>query len=695
MSLLVPKELAHVRELMKQAKFDEALENIEQLEKTESLSSEDQLSAFLIKGSIYLSLQRTRKAVQVYDVAYQLSQDLGLIPESVSALIGKANVLFLGERDKANSYISEAEEQLNSLAKDPSTQALRVNLLLIKSWILYFKRLYDKATELAMERLNLIEKEKIGNKYDLPPTFLLLGWINFMQGNRNDALDYIMKGLKLNKEINSPGGIAECYALASSIHLLEGNYDEALQHCRQGLSIKKITGRAKITLLRNSAAIFYYKSEMNKVLNYRQQAVAIAEELNIKDLLIPNLNDLGFCYRVMGRIRLAKETFERTLILTEKGSYVLEMARALMGLIWLYIGEGSHEDANRYFSRLSKLYDQKKNEIDISNEYLFSKANLMKTSPRMRDHVEAQALFKQLIENPDEGGGGGIKILRRFSKENLVFDMGHLCDLLLEELSLYNNPDILDEITPLITKMLEMAEEMRNYHWLAEAKLLQAKLALIQTDIEEARRLMVEAQRIAELHSLTLLASKISSEHDKLLTQIDIWDKFKITDAPMRDRIELASTEDVLERLQGQRAVEPSESVDEQSILLMIIAEGGVLIFSYPFSEEWKFDDELFGGFLTAFNSISDEIFSEGLDRVMFGNQTVLMEQVADFSICYLFKGQTYVARQKLTKFVKELQENTSLWQSLEHHYKISQVLELKDSPLLESLITETFSNKN
>jgi hypothetical protein len=163
----------------------------------------------------------------------------------------------------------------------------------------------------------------------------------------------------------------------------------------------------------------------------------------------------------------------------------------------------------------------------------------------------------------------------------------------------------------------------------------------------------------------------------------------------MRDRIKLASTEDLLERLQGKRAVEPSEAADEQSILLMIIAEGGVLIFSYPFSEEWKFDDELFGGFLTAFNSISDEIFSEGLDRVMFGNQTVLMEQVADFSICYLFKGQTYIARQKLKNFVKEMQKNTALWQSLENHYNTSQVLELKDNPQLESLITETFSSKS
>ena len=104
----------------------------------------------------------------------------------------------------------------------------------------------------------------------------------------------------------------------------------------------------------------------------------------------------------------------------------------------------------------------------------------------MRDRVEAQALYKELID--------------RTSGEPLVFCLGHLCDLLLEELSVYNDPEILDEITPLIAKCLEMAETVHNYNWLAETKLLQAKFALIQMDIEEAKRLMVQAQRIADLH---------------------------------------------------------------------------------------------------------------------------------------------------------------------------------------------------
>jgi hypothetical protein len=80
---------------------------------------------------------------------------------------------------------------------------------------------------------------------------------------------------------------------------------------------------------------------------------------------------------------------------------------------------------------------------------------------------------------------------------------------------------------------------------------------------------------------------------------------------------------------------------------------------------------------------------------VKFGDDVMLMESIGSLSFCYLFKGQTYLARQKLTKFVEEMQKNTSLWQSLENHYKSSQVLEIADNPSLESLITDVFLKKS
>ncbi|KKM91401.1 hypothetical protein LCGC14_1228880 [marine sediment metagenome] len=683
MTKLALKVLVHARELLDQAKFGEAHEIIANFENVESISPEDQLSALLIKARIYNYQVQYEKYIKIYEHAYQMSQDLGLVSESVEALIGKARIAFTGDLNKASTYVKDAERRLNSIADDPSTSMLRSGLLQIKSWILFLKANYNGAAESAQECLKLTKKVKLGNKLDLARAYSLLGWINTYQRNYTKALDYAMKSLECNKELNFGAAIAGNYSLIARIYRFEGDYDQALEYCKQSLSIKELINRNRLDVLQTLAQIYYLKSELNRALKYQQQAITLAEESNIKDQLIQTLFGMSYYYRVIGKHNLTKEYAESSLKLSEKWGSVLEKADALMILINTYIDEGSREKANHYFSRLSELYDQTKDkgDIDISVSFLLSKAYMLKSSTRMRDRVEAQALYKELID--------------RTSEYALIFSLSSLCDLLLEELSMHNDPNILDEIIPLITKSLEMAEKAHNYFWLAETKLLQAKLALIQMNIEEAKRLMVQAQRIADLHGLNLLAWGISSELDKLLDQVDIWDTIKKKKGPIAERIKLASTNGVLERIQGKRAVEPPESVDEQSTVLLILSEGGVLVFSYPFSNEWKIDEDLFSSFLSAFTSFSTEFFSKGLDRAKFGDDMMLMESISSFSFCYLFKGQTYLAKQKLIKFIEEMQNNSSLWQSLEDHYEASQVLELKESPQLESLITEIFPSNS
>jgi hypothetical protein len=136
------------------------------------------------------------------------------------------------------------------------------------------------------------------------------------------------------------------------------------------------------------------------------------------------------------------------------------------------------------------------------------------------------------------------------------------------------------------------------------------------------------------------------------------------------------------------------ELIDEESVLLLIISEGGVPIFSYPFIDEWKRDNEMFGSFLSAFTSFSDEFFSEEFDRARFGQYIVLLEPMPNFSVCYLFKGKTQLALQKLTKFAERIQNTTNIWETLEKFYRTNQILELKDSPSLEALVTEIFGDK-
>jgi hypothetical protein len=236
-----------------------------------------------------------------------------------------------------------------------------------------------------------------------------------------------------------------------------------------------------------------------------------------------------------------------------------------------------------------------------------------------------------------------------------------------------------------------MAELVRNYAWLAETKLLQAKLALIQMKTEEARRLMVEAQHIAELHGLNLLAWGISSEHDKLLEQVDVWDTVKKEEAPMAERIKLASTDGVLERIQGKRAVTPPIMVDEEPILLLIMSKDGVSYFNHSFRKNWDFDD-LFSSFMSVFNTFSSEFFSESVDRIKMGENLILINPIESFLVCYVIKGQSYPGLQKLNRFSIALKDNTEIWECLNRALQTGKVLELDDPQSLGSVVNEIFT---
>ena len=210
-------------------------------------------------------------------------------------------------------------------------------------------------------------------------------------------------------------------------------------------------------------------------------------------------------------------------------------------------------------------------------------------------------------------------------------------------------------------------------------------------DFDKAKQLLTQAQRIAELHGFVLLALRISTEHDNLLAQLNEWDKLKQKNAPMSERIELASLNGVVDRMQGKSTIDPPVITPEIPVLLLIIGEGGFPLFSNQFEKDYIFEEDLLSGFLAAFNTFSGELFSKELDRVKFGEYMILMQTIETFSVCYLFKGQTSSAKQKISQFTTSIKKNSSIWEALNVFYKTSRVVKLDEVPSLKALISNIF----
>ncbi|MHA2307560.1 MAG: hypothetical protein ACXACU_19440, partial [Candidatus Hodarchaeales archaeon] len=442
-------------------------------------------------------------------------------------------------------------------------------------------------------------------------------------------------------------------------------------------------------LKRQKAYCFYFlgfisnmKGELELAIDYNEQARKIYDKIkNPGGIAGVNLN-AGFTSRLKGNLDQALNYYKKTLLMyDEYGMFLNQKGYIYFSIIRTYADIGSLKEAKKYLTDLKPLVEKTNNKLQ-KRWYQLSEALVLKISSNLRDRFKAENILKKIVES-------------KIHTRNFIYiATSHLCDLLLMELRRTNDLNILNELNPLIINFSNNAKYQESYWHLADSKILQAKLALIQMNLGEARKLLTDAQEIADEHDLGILAQKISNEHDNLLNQLSQWEKFKEDDVPVSKRIELSSFDDVIDRLLEKRSVEEQKVVDEEPVLLLVIAEGGVLLFSFPFKADWERDNELFGSFLSAISSFSQEFLAEGLDRVKFGQYTIIMEPLATFSAYYVFKGQTYPAKQKLTHFTSLILEEHSIILTLDKFFQSNQIIELDDFPFLKTFIKGTFVSK-
>jgi hypothetical protein len=67
------------------------------------------------------------------------------------------------------------------------------------------------------------------------------------------------------------------------------------------------------------------------------------------------------------------------------------------------------------------------------------------------------------------------------------------------------------------------------------------------------------------------------------------------------------------------------------------------------------------------------------------------MKAVSPFLVCYLFKGQSYLAQLKIQNFTNLIKSNENLWQTFNKFYQTNREVQLKDIPYLEELLNEIF----
>jgi tetratricopeptide (TPR) repeat protein len=490
------------------------------------------------------------------------------------------------------------------------------------------------------------------------------------------AFEYLKNCLVIREKIGNKSTIALTLWFTARLYYNIGDLDKSLEILGLIIANEEFPNIHKCKAHGTSVLALRQKGELERAIQVNTQWQKLAKEVNHKPCLASSVKQASEISRMQGDLESALKLGKRSFDIAVTPGHKLDI---LVTLIEIILEMKNDDMARKYLEIGKEIVDQSQND-NYKASLQLSEALILKSSTNIRDRIKAEMILKDFISSEPP--------VVHHSEWALI----QLCDLLLAELRRSNDMNLFDEINPIIDKLSKIAENQKSSWKLAETYLLKAKLAFIKMNMGLARKFLTQAQELADRKGLGLLAQKISNEHDILLEQLSKWGNLEEKEPSLSQRIQLSSFEDVIKRLLETRPADPPDVIEEDPILLMILAEGGVLLFSYPFTDEWKRDNQLFGSFLTAFTSFSNEFFSEGLDRVKFGQYTVLMETLDVFSIGYVYKGQTYPAKKKLKYFIEKIQTSTPIKQTLDKFYQTSQVIEPKDFPFLEAFITDIFS---
>jgi hypothetical protein len=223
---------------------------------------------------------------------------------------------------------------------------------------------------------------------------------------------------------------------------------------------------------------------------------------------------------------------------------------------------------------------------------------------------------------------------------------------------------------------------------------LQAKLALLDLDIDLAKRLLIQGQTIAEEKGLSRLAFKISLELDTLIGQTEKWEELINRNGSMIERLELTQLErTIYQMILKREEINIPELSQEEPVLLFILLTSGIALFSHRFRSETTIDDQIIGAFISAINSFSQQLFATtgSIERVKYADFTLFTKIIEPFIFCYAFKGHSYLAMKKFTSLIESINKSKLVWSHMVDSVDYAKGLSIEDASVIVSLIKEHF----
>ena len=710
-----------IQNLINEGKYDTALQELAIVSANTQMRIPDKLKFQLLEVAIYNEIGQYQQALKLSEDILNNSQKLEDSLQMLDAVIAKAIALsHLGEFGKSLAYIKLGERILEKLKK------IEPNILFIRKATLNFEKGFifeveeDLKNSLDSYLQSLSLRREIDDKVGLVRSNNAIARIYFKMGDIVRSLMIFQQSLGIARELEDKNAEADILNNICKIYLWKGDFGPALEHCLQSSSLsEEISNNDLIAnALYSKSLIYNHLGEFDRSIKDLERCLSIREEINDKIGISETLNALSYVFFLKGELNQATiylnqgqdilQTLDSNIgiddiletlgmILYQRGEYEKaieqlvrcmelrenqkskkEYASALFWLILVNVENNSLEEAQDYLKKMQKIVE-KQNNLISNLKYRLASALILKKSNNLDIIRKARNIFNEIISS--DLIDIGLYAITLFN----------LCELYLKQMHISNTLDDMKNLTVMNEKHLKLAEEIESHTMFAENFWLQANVSLMQQNLSEAKLLLDQAEQITKEKGLRRLGMKVSRA-------IGIIDSHREKTVSTPIKKEIINLEQEAEKLNGdvirmidRRSVDIPKIQAEEPVLLIIVYEGGVTVYSQKFSQKEMIDEMFVGGFLTAIDAFMHQTFATGgsIERIQHQEYTLLLKIENPLLFCYVFKGQSFTAIQKLDSVINEIKKTETIWKSLVSN--LGEQLGATESELIEELANRIF----
>ncbi|MHA2098829.1 MAG: tetratricopeptide repeat protein [Candidatus Kariarchaeaceae archaeon] len=519
-----------VTELIENGETDGALAIVTE-SKSYSNDIDYQLELELLVGQIKFDQGETEAALQVIDPLVQKSKDLRLNGLTVRTLILQAKCMRkIGEMVRSLDLLAKSENLiLTENIKDLDSEASIYNL---RGIIYDIKGDTDKSLDNYQQSLEI--RKKLGQQAEIAKLINNIGMTNWGAGKHNLALENFFEVLEIFKSSDDQVKIGYVLHNIGLVHSTKGDLNSALEFVNQSLDIFRSSEyKEGMAMSHNTIGnVYLLQGELDQALNAYNEAATIFELLAYIEDLIFVLTNMGDVYFQKAEFQLAKNHLQRALEFYDEETITPQLSNILLILLEINLVEDNKNISEEYGNKLEELSKSSENKV-IRLNYELGQAMLFKSDNRLKTKMRADDMFNKIIsENIDLAA--------------TIIAMKHRCDYLLDELKLYGDEETLEEIKELLDKLVEIALEQNMFPTLIETFILQARLALLEGEINKSNEILENALSETELRGLVKLKNNVINEQENLLAEIDNMKELLDKSSTLYERLEKAKITEYL-----------------------------------------------------------------------------------------------------------------------------------------------------